>query len=84
MPNERQSMMSESEYGPAPLVETPPAPWQNHDSTRHVGGAMNGADDSAKDQEPQEPPMHVEVDPSSRGRCFWSLGNDVEKEKWLV
>ena len=45
---------------------------------------MNGADDSAKDQEPQEPPMHVEVDPSSRGRCFWSLGNDVEKEKWLV
>lgn len=36
VPNERQSMMSESEYGPAPLVETPP------------------------DQEPQEPPMHVE------------------------
>lgn len=40
VPNERQSMMAESEYGPAPLVETPPAPWQNHEMTRW--GAMNG------------------------------------------
>lgn len=71
VPNERQSMMFESEYGPAPLVETPPAPWQNHDSC-HVGDdPMNGADDSAKDQEPQEPPMHLEVVRTLRGHYLW-------------